>query len=45
MTYRILVGVRDGFLGEIGKEYFEAIHDTPEEAVAFYNLYRASASR
>jgi hypothetical protein len=40
-TYIVLMGCRDGFSGDIHKDYFEALYDTAEEAEAFYNLHRS----
>jgi hypothetical protein len=44
-THQIVVGVHDGLVGEMDKTYFDAVYDTPEEAEAYWNLYRARPSR
>jgi hypothetical protein len=38
-VYRQIVGTRDGMMGRIEKQYFDAIYENPDEAEAQYQFY------
>ena len=40
MAFRVLRGFRDSS-GEVGRDYFEALCDTPAEAEAYHNLHHS----